>query len=98
MNDACVFALMNLPAAALRRVLMKGSIRMIKSLVVAYPQAAGAAFLDALAPAVSPSTLRLLVEEISKGQLLAPEQVQRAEREFIKLVNEEKLLPSALRF
>ena len=44
-----------LPAGTLRKVLLKGSIRMIKSLIIAYPQAMGALILDALAPAVSPA-------------------------------------------
>jgi hypothetical protein len=96
MQDACVFALMKLPAQVLRKILLKGSIRMIKSLVIAYPQAMGATILDALAPAVSPATLKVLVEEVSKGQILTPSQIKNAECEFIKLVNEEKILPTVL--
>jgi len=96
MQDACVFALMKLPQATLRKVLLKGSIRMIKSLIIAYPQAMGATILDALAPAVSPATLKVLVEEVSKSQILTPSQVKNAEREFIKLVNSEKTLPCVL--
>jgi hypothetical protein len=96
MEDACVYALMRLPQGALRKVLLKGSIRMIKSLIIAYPQAMGATILDTLAPAVSPATLKVLVEEVSKGQLLTPGQVKNAEYEFIKLVNDEKILPAAL--
>jgi len=88
--------MMKLPQGELRKVLLKGSIRMIKNLVIAYPQAMGAPFLDALAPAVSPATLRMLVEEVSKGSLLTPDQVKSAETEFIKLINEEKLLPQQL--
>jgi hypothetical protein len=87
---------MKLPEGTLRRILLKGSIRMIKSLIIAYPQAMGATILDALAPAVSPATLKVLVEEVSKGQLLTPSQVKNAECEFIKLVNEEKVLPAVL--
>jgi hypothetical protein len=87
---------MKLPQGTLRKVLLKGSIRMIKSLIIAYPQAMGATILDALAPAVSPATLKVLVEEVSKGQLLTPSQVKNAECEFIKLVNEEKVLPTIL--
>ena len=94
MQDACLFALKTLPSGTLRKVLLKGSIRMIKSLIIAYPQAMGATILDALAPAVSPATLKVLVEEVSKGQLLTPSQVRNAECEFIKLVNAEKVLPS----
>ena len=96
MQVACVFALIKLPQGTLRKILLKGSIRMIKSLIIAYPQAMGAAILDALAPAVSPATLKVLVEEVSKGQVLAPSQIKNAECEFIKLVNEEKALPCVL--
>jgi len=96
MLDACVFAMMKLPQGTLRKVLLKGSIRMIKSLIIAYPQAMGATILDALAPAVTPATLKVLVEEVSKGQVLTPSQVKNAECEFIKLVNDEKVLPTVL--
>ena len=96
MQDACLFALTKLPQGTLRKILLKGSIRMIKSLVIAYPQAMGATILDALAPSVTPATLRVLVEECSKGQLLTPSQVKNAECEFIKLVNNEKALPTVL--
>jgi hypothetical protein len=96
MQDACVFALMKLPEGTLRKVLLKGSIRMIKALIIAYPQAMGATILDALAPAVSPATLKVLIEEVSKGQVLTPGQVKNAECEFIQLVNEEKILPRVL--
>jgi hypothetical protein len=90
MQDACAFALMKLPLPTLKKILLRGSIRMIKYLVVAYPQAVGVAFLDALAPSVSPETLRVILEEVSRGQLLTPAQIRSAESEFIKLVNEEK--------
>ncbi len=98
MQDACAFALVKLSPPALRKVLMRGSIRMIKYLLLAYPQAMGAAFLDALAPSISPATLKTLVEEVSRGQLLTPAQVRQAESEFIKLAEEETRLtaPQAL--
>lgn len=96
MQDACAYALMNLSRAALQKVLMKGSIRMIKYLIIAYPRAMGAPFLDALTPNVSPATLRVLIEEVSRGQLLTPAQIRGAEREFLKIVNDQKLLPADL--
>jgi len=96
MQDACVFALMRMPQGTLRKILLKGSIRMIKSLIIAYPQAMGATILDALAPAVSPATLKVLIEEVSKGQILTPSQIKNAESEFIQLVNAEKILPAVL--
>ena len=96
MQDACAYALMKLPQPALQKVLLKGSIRMIKYLIIAYPQAMGAPFLDALAPTVSPATLRVLIEEVSRGQLLTPAQIRSAEYEFLRIVNDEKLLPLSL--
>jgi hypothetical protein len=96
MQDACAYAVMQLPQEQLRKVLLKGSIRMIKSLIIAYPQALGAAFLDALAPSVSPATLRVLVEEVNRGQILTPSQVRSAECEFLKIINDEHLLPEPL--
>ena len=69
---------------------------MIKSLIIAYPQAMGATILDALTPAVSPATLKVLVEEVSKSQILTPSQIKNAECEFLKLVNDEKILPCVL--
>lgn len=92
MDQSCAVALAQLPPSSLQKVLLKASIRMIRSLVVAYPQDMGAPFLDALAPKLNPSTLRLLVEEVSRGQVLTPTQVRSAEREFVKLVNDEKQL------
>ena len=96
MQDACFYAVMKLPPDHLRKVLLKGSIRMIKSLIIAYPQAMGSAFLDALAPSISPATLRVLVEEVNRGQILTPAQIRSAECEFIKIVNDEHLLPEPL--
>ena len=66
MEDACVFALMKLPQGVLRKILLKGSLRMIKSLVIAYPQAMGATILDILAPAVTPATLTITAENQTK--------------------------------
>jgi hypothetical protein len=96
MQEACVFALMKLPQGELKKVLLKGSMRMIKYLVIAYPQAMRTAFMDALAPAVSPATLRVLIEEVSRGQVLTPSQIRSAECEFINLINQEKVLPAVL--
>ena len=94
MQDACAYALMKLPQTSLQRVLLKGSMRMIKYLIIAYPQAMGVPFLDALTPSVSPATLRVLIEEVSRGQVLTPSQVRSAESEFLKIIHQERLLPA----
>jgi len=95
MDQACQTALAQLTPTGLQKVLLRASIRMIRSLVAAYPQDVGVAFFDALAPRVNPSTLRLLVEELNRGQVLTPAQVRSAESEFLKLIKDEQV-PSAL--
>jgi hypothetical protein len=92
MDQRCIVAVAQLPPSGLRRVLLKASIQMIRSLVMAYPQEMGVPFLDALAPTLNPSTLCLLVEEVSRWQVLTPTQVHSAEREFVKLIQDEKIL------
>lgn len=81
-----------LPKETLRRVLLKGSLQMIKCLVMAYPQALGAAFMDALATSVRPGTLRILVEQVSRGAMLTPAQIHGAEAELFKLLDEEHVI------
>jgi hypothetical protein len=91
MAPDCVAALRTLPPATLQKLLMKGSMRMIKSLVIAYPQLFGAAILDALATRVNPLTLRALIDEINRAQFLTPAQVRLAEGELMRLLQQENL-------
>ena len=80
-----------LPKETLRRILLKGSIHMIKCLIMAHPQELGAPFLDAIASTVRPATLRTLVEEINRGTLLTPGQVSGAENELHKILTREHI-------
>jgi hypothetical protein len=91
MDRAELIEVAALPKEALRRVLLKGSIHMIKCLIMAHPRALGAAFLDAIATSVRPATLRTLIEEVNRGTLLTPAQVQGAENELFKLLSREHL-------
>lgn len=93
MQDACARALKALSRESLQKILMKGSMRMIKYLIIAYPQVMGAPILDALTPTIRPDTLRVLIEEINRGQLLTPAQIHDAECEFLRIINDLKLLP-----
>lgn len=80
-----------LPKDALRRVLLKGSLHMIKCLIMAHPQELGAVFLDVLATSVRPATLMILIEQVNRGTLLTPAQVHGAESELYKLLSQEHL-------
>jgi|GEM_PF-2010390 len=80
-----------LPKETLRRVLLKGSIHMIKCLIMAHPQELGAAFLDALATSLRPATLRILIEEVNRGALLTPNQIRGAENELFKILTQEHI-------
>jgi hypothetical protein len=80
-----------LPKETLRRVLLKGSIHMIKCLIMAHPRELGAAFLDAIATSVRPGTLRILIEEVNRGTLLTPAQVNGAKSELLKLLTQEHI-------
>jgi len=80
-----------LPKETLRRVLLKGSIQMIKCLIMAHPRELGATFLDVLATSVRPATLRTLLEEMNRGTLLTPGQVHGAENELHKILAQEHI-------
>jgi len=80
-----------LPKETLRRVLLKGSIHMIKCLIMAHPHELGVPFFDAIATSVRPATLRILVEELNRGTLLTPGQVHGAENELYKILTQEHI-------
>ena len=80
-----------LPPETLRRILLKGSIHMIKCLIMAHPRELGAAFLDAIAASVRPGTLRILVEEVNRGTLLTPSQIKGAKSELAKIITAEHI-------
>src|SRR5437016_463094 len=85
-------AIRRLPQANLGAALLKGSMRMVKYLIIGHPQAVGATLLDSLVSRVSPATFRRLTEEISECQILTPEQIRSAETEFFKILYDEKLI------
>lgn len=82
----------SLPRETLRRILLKGSIHMIKCLIMAHPRLLGPAFLDVLATSVRPQTLRTLIDEVSRGSVLTPFQISAAEQELFKLISRDRLL------
>ena len=70
----------------LRRTLLKGSMQMIKLLIMSDPQRMGAACLDALALSIRPQTLQTLIEEVSKGAVISPEQIATARGQFLNIL------------
>ena len=93
MYEACMFDIMELPDATLKRVLPKVSIRMVSRLISAYPRAVGRTLLNAMSESMSPCTIDLLKEEIGSGRLPTLHQIREAEKEFLHTLHEEKLLP-----
>jgi len=80
------------PKETLRKILMKGSMQMIKSLIMANPKQFGSVFINVLASHVRPETLKTLVEQVNRGTLLTPEQVDAAHHELEKLLREERVV------
>lgn len=82
----------DVPKSTLQKVLLRGSIQMIKSLIMSNPRLFGATFLNALASAVRPQTLQTLIEQVNRGTLLTPEQIESAHQELEKLLREEQVV------
>jgi len=96
MDDACLFNIMELSSEDLQRVLPKASTRALARLTIAYPRAVGRPFLDAMSQCLSPMTLEFVKEELSMARRPSWSQIQQAENELMKIIIEEKLLPSAV--
>jgi hypothetical protein len=95
MQDACMFDIMGLPEETLKQVLPKVSIRMISRLISSYPRAIGRTLLDVMSKSMNPFTVELLREEMSTGSLPSIHQIQEAEKEFLRTLRRENLLPAA---
>jgi len=84
--------LTDIPREALRKALLRGSIQMIKSLIMSNPRQYGSTFMDVLASSVRPQTLQTLIEQVNRGTLLTPEQIESAHHELEKLLREEQVV------
>jgi hypothetical protein len=93
--EGCLFDIMGLPEKTLRQVLPKVSVRMVSRLITAYPRAVGRTLLNAMAQCVSPFTLEFLRDEIHSNQFPSMYQICEAEKEFLKTLKDEQLLPES---
>ena len=96
MSETCLFDVMDLPKESLRRVLPKASTRVIARLLSAYPRSVGRTFLAVLSETMSPITLQFLKDEMFTSPLPSLPQIREAERELLKLIRDENVLPSPL--
>src|SRR4051794_16117244 len=96
MPDACMFDIMGLPDETLKKVLPKVSMRMVSRLIAAYPRAVGRNLLNVMSENMSPCTLEFLREQMGSTQLPSMFQIMEAEKEFIRTLRDEKILPTAV--
>jgi hypothetical protein len=92
--NACMFDIMQLPEETLKRVLPKVSLRMVSRLITSYPRAIGRTLLTIMSQSMSPCTIDLLREEMESSRLLSIHQIQEAEKEFLRTLTTEKILPA----
>lgn len=92
MPPTCLYSIMELPDASLRRMLPKVSTRSLARLVCAYPRAVGRTFMDVLAQSISTHTLEFLRDELNRTQVPSYGQIREAESELLRVAIEEKLV------
>ncbi len=93
MRDACMFDIMELPEETLKKVLPKVSIRMVSRLITSYPRAIGRTLLNVMSQSMNPYTMELLKDEIGAARLPSLPQIREAEKEFLKTLYDEQVLP-----
>ncbi len=91
MSEACMFSILALPQADLRKILPKASARTLAKLVVAYPRAIGRTFLEILGECTSPITVEFVQDEMNSMRVPSYPEIRQAERELMKIVHEEGL-------
>src|SRR5688572_17766290 len=92
MSEACLYNILALPQADLRRVLPKASTRTLAKLVSAYPRAIGRTFLEVLGQCTSTVTVEFIKDEISTMRVPSYNEIRQAESELMKIVHEENLV------
>src|ERR1700752_5215798 len=93
--EACMFDIMTLPDDTLKKVLPKVSIRMVSRLISAYPRAVGRTLLNVMSECMSAPTVEFLKDEMGPGRLPSMFQIMEAEKEFLKTLRDEKILPQS---
>jgi hypothetical protein len=89
-----MFDIMGLPQETLKKVLPKVSIRIVSRLISSYPRAIGRTLMGVMSESMSPTTLEVLKDEMCTGRLPSLHQIREAEKEFLKTLREENLLPN----
>jgi hypothetical protein len=90
-----MFDIMGLPQETLKKVLPKVSIRIVSRLINSYPRALGRTLLSVLSESMSPTTMDLLKDEMNTSALPSLHQIREAEKEFLKTLRQEQVLPQA---
>jgi hypothetical protein len=93
MTEPCMFNIVELPNASLRKLLPKASSRALVHLLNAYPRTVGRTFMTVLTECMSPATLNFLREEMIRSQLPSYVQIREAESELLKIIQDERLVP-----
>jgi len=93
-SEACLFDIMELSEEALKKVLPKVSIRIVSRLIASYPRAVGRTLLNVMSESMHPCTIQILKDEMSIGKIPSLVQIREAEREFLRTMNQEKVLSS----
>jgi flagellar motor switch protein FliG len=96
MQEACLFDVMQLPKDSLKRILPRFSTRMMVRLLEAYPRTIGRTLLNIASENMSAHAIQFLKEEMFASQMPTLSQIHEAEKELLKIVYEEKLLPHEL--
>lgn len=90
MSEACLYNILALPQADLKRALPKASTRTLAKLVAAYPRAIGKSFLEILTECTSAITVEFVRDEINTMRIPSYNEIKQAEQELMKIVHEEK--------
>lgn len=89
MSEACLYNILALPPADLKRVLPKASTRTLAKLVAAYPRAIGRTFLELLGECTSRVTVEFVRDEINTMRIPSYNEIRQAEQELMKIAHEE---------
>ena len=90
-----MFDVMELSEDALRKVLPKVSIRIVSRLISCYPRAIGRTLLNVMSESMHPCTIQILRDEMETSSMPSLVQIREAEKEFLKTISEENLLPQS---
>jgi len=91
--EVCLFDILDLPEADLKKVLPKISARTLIRLLNAYPRTVGRTFIMMLSESLSPAAMEFLKDEMNRSQPASLHQIRQAESELVRVLYDEKLFP-----